>query len=92
MHIELLRPARKEQAERAGSQLFKPLRQVIERAFNDFKHSRGLASRYDKHAVAYRSALVLAAALHWLATSYKTRHRCRSGGPARMALHLAERR
>ena len=30
MHIELLRPARKGEAERAGSQLFKPLRQVIE--------------------------------------------------------------
>jgi hypothetical protein len=32
MHIELLRPARKGEAERAGSQLFKPLRQAIESA------------------------------------------------------------
>jgi hypothetical protein len=30
LNIELLRPARKGEAERAGSQLFKPLRQVIE--------------------------------------------------------------
>src|SRR3990172_11848327 len=38
-------------------------RNVIERAFNGFKHWRGLATRYDKHATVYRGALVLAAAL-----------------------------
>ena len=37
MHIELLRPARKGEAERAGSQLFKPLRQVIESINTTFK-------------------------------------------------------
>ena len=37
MHIELLRPARKGEAERAGSQLFKPLRQVIESINETFK-------------------------------------------------------
>jgi hypothetical protein len=37
MHIELLRPARKGEAERAGSQLFKPLRQVIESINQTFK-------------------------------------------------------
>jgi transposase len=42
-------------------------RNVIERAFNTVKHWRGLATRYDKHAVVYRGALVLAAALTWLA-------------------------
>jgi transposase len=42
-------------------------RNVIERAFNGFKHWRGLATRYDKHAVVYRGGLVLAAALIWLA-------------------------
>ena len=42
-------------------------RNVIERAFNGFKHWRGLATRYDKHAVIYRGGLVLAAALIWLA-------------------------
>jgi transposase len=42
-------------------------RNVIERAFNGFKHWRGLATRYDKHAVVYRGGLVLAAALIWAA-------------------------
>jgi transposase len=42
-------------------------RNVIERAFNGFKHWRGLATRYDKHAIVYRGALVLAASLIWLA-------------------------
>jgi Transposase DDE domain len=37
MHIELLRPARKGEADRAGSQLFKPLRQVIESINETFK-------------------------------------------------------
>jgi transposase len=36
-------------------------RNVIERAFNTVKHGRGLATRYDKHALTYRGALVLAA-------------------------------
>lgn len=42
-------------------------RNVIERAFNGFKHWRGLATRYDKHAIVYRGGLVLAASLIWLA-------------------------
>jgi transposase len=42
-------------------------RNVIERACNGCKHWRGLATRYDKHAVVYRGGLVLAAALLWLA-------------------------
>jgi hypothetical protein len=37
VHIELLRPARKGEAERAGSRLFKPLRQVIESINETFK-------------------------------------------------------
>ena len=37
MHIELLRTARKGEAERAGSQLFKPLRRVIESINETFK-------------------------------------------------------
>jgi transposase len=41
-------------------------RNVIERAFNGFKHWRGLATRYDKHAIVYRGGLVLAAVLLWL--------------------------
>jgi transposase len=42
-------------------------RNVIERAFHGFKNWRGLATRYDKHAVVYRGALILAASLIWLA-------------------------
>ena len=41
-------------------------RNVVERAFNTVKHWRGLATRYDKHALVYRGALILAASLHWL--------------------------
>jgi hypothetical protein len=37
LDIRLLRPARKGEAERAGSQLFKPLRQVIESINETFK-------------------------------------------------------
>ena len=37
--IRLLRPARKGEAERAGSQLFKPLRQVIESINESFRAS-----------------------------------------------------
>jgi transposase len=39
------------------------VRNVIERAFNGFKHWRRPATRYDKHATVYRGALVLAASL-----------------------------
>ena len=41
-------------------------RNVVERAFNVFKNWRGLATRYDKHALVYRGGLVLAAILMWL--------------------------
>lgn len=37
MHTELLRPTRKGEAERAGAQLFKPLRQAIESINETFK-------------------------------------------------------
>ncbi len=40
-------------------------RNVIERAFNRLKNWRGLATRYDKHAVTYRGGIVLAIVL-WL--------------------------
>jgi transposase len=41
-------------------------RNVVERAFNQLKAWRGLATRYDKHARTYRGGLVLASALLWL--------------------------
>jgi putative transposase len=42
-------------------------RNVVERAFNHFKNWRGLATRYDKHALVYRGGAVLAAIMLWLA-------------------------
>jgi putative transposase len=41
-------------------------RNVVERAFNHLKQWRGLATRYDKHALVYRGGLVLASILLWL--------------------------
>lgn len=43
-------------------------RNVVERAFNLIKNWRGLATRYDKHAVIYCGGIVLAAVLMWLRT------------------------
>jgi len=36
-------------------------RNVVERAFNKLKNWRGIATRYDKHAVNYRGGVVLGA-------------------------------
>lgn len=41
-------------------------RNVVERAFNHIKNWRGLATRYDKHALVYRGGVVLASILMWL--------------------------
>lgn len=41
-------------------------RNVIERSFNTIKNWRGLATRYDKLALTYRAAAVLAAICAWL--------------------------
>jgi hypothetical protein len=41
-------------------------RNVVERAFNQPKNWRRLATRYDKHALVYRGGRVLAAILLWL--------------------------
>lgn len=41
-------------------------RNVVERAFNLIKNWRGLATRYDKHALIYRGGIIPAAALMWL--------------------------
>lgn len=44
-------------------------RNVVERFFNRMKQWRGLASRYDKHALVYRGSVVLAAIIDWLTHS-----------------------
>ena len=41
-------------------------RNVVERGFNQLKGWRGLATRYDKHAINYRGALTFRALLAWL--------------------------
>jgi transposase len=41
-------------------------RNVVERAFNHLKNWRGIATRYDKHALIYRGEVVLASILLWL--------------------------
>ena len=41
-------------------------RNVIERAFNQLKNGRGIATRYDKQALVYRGGVVLAAITVWL--------------------------
>ena len=41
-------------------------RNVVERTFNQFKQWRGIATRYDKHALIYRGGVVLAAIVLWL--------------------------
>ena len=40
-------------------------RNVIERSYCNLKQWRGLATRYDKHAVIYRAAIVLSAVVSW---------------------------
>lgn len=41
-------------------------RNVVERSFNDHKHWRGIATRYDKLAYVYRGSVVLRAITIWL--------------------------
>ncbi|MCB7138167.1 IS5/IS1182 family transposase, partial [Cellulosimicrobium marinum] len=41
-------------------------RNTVERFYNRIKQWRALATRYDKHAVIYRGAVVLAALLVWV--------------------------
>ncbi|KQQ65396.1 transposase [Microbacterium sp. Leaf320] len=41
-------------------------RHTVECAFNTLKEWRALATRYDRHAVIFRGAVVLAAILAWL--------------------------
>ncbi|MDP9868867.1 transposase [Streptosporangium brasiliense] len=41
-------------------------RNVVERCFNRLKHFKGIATRYDKLAAHYRSAVTIACLLLWL--------------------------
>lgn len=47
-------------------------RNVIERRYCHLKQWRGLATRHDKHAVIYRAAIILNAAIAWTKASSDT--------------------
>ncbi len=40
-------------------------RNIVERCFNRLKQWRGIATRYEKHAVNYRSGIVIASLVMW---------------------------
>ena len=44
-------------------------RNVVERGFNQVKQWRGLATRFDKHALVFRGGMVLRAIVLWLITT-----------------------
>ena len=48
-------------------------RNVVERSFNTTKQWRGLATRYDKHAITYRAAAVLSPSSSGSRPSLETR-------------------
>ncbi|MCG6499948.1 transposase, partial [Kitasatospora sp. A2-31] len=56
LEIRLLRPARKGETQRAGSQLFKPLRQIIESVNDTFKGQLDLERPRAAHPAASWSA------------------------------------
>jgi len=43
-------------------------RNVIERQYGRIKQGRGITTRYDKHAIVYRAAVVLNAVIAWAKT------------------------
>jgi transposase len=70
-------PERRDQRERRMRPLGRPLRfdattyarrNVVERCVNRLKQWRGIATRYEKRAVNYRAAVVIAALMTWLAS------------------------
>jgi transposase len=66
-------PTRIDQRGRAGRPVgFDPVRyrqrNVVERCVNRLKQWRGIATRFDKRAVNYRAAVVIASLLLWLET------------------------
>jgi transposase len=68
-------PERRDQRERRAKRPGRPpsfdaeiyaRRNVVERCVNRLKQWRGIATRYEKRAVNYRAALVIAALMIWL--------------------------
>jgi hypothetical protein len=82
MHIELLRPARKREAERAGSQLFKPLRQVIESINETFKGQLDL----ERHHGRTRGGVIVRVLQRLLALTAAIWHNQHTGQPVMRSL------
>ncbi len=80
--MKLLRPARKGEAERAGSHLFKPLRQVIESINQTFKGQLNL-ERHGGKSPAGVSARVLCRILALTAAIW---HNDQTGQPVKRSL------
>ena len=68
-------PERRDQRARRSKHPGRPLsfdadlyakRNVVERCVNRLKQWRGIATRYDKRAVNYRAAVIVAALVIWL--------------------------
>ncbi len=81
-HLELLRPARKGEAERAGAHLFKPLRQVIESINQTFKGQLDL-ERHGGKSPAGVAARVLCRILALTAAIW---HNDKTGQPVKRSL------
>jgi transposase len=70
-------PERRDQRERRAGVLGRPpgfdsvvyrRHNVVERCVNRLKQWRGIATRYEKRAVNYRAAVVIAALMIWVAS------------------------
>ncbi|MFJ3338424.1 IS982 family transposase [Streptomyces sp. NPDC086766] len=82
LHIQLLRPARKGEAERAGAQLFKPLRQVIESINETFKGQLDL----ERHRGRTPGGVMVRVLQRILALTAAMWHNDRTGQPVMRAL------
>jgi hypothetical protein len=82
MHIKLLRPARKGEAERAGSQLSKPLRQVIESINETFKGQLDL----ERHHGRTPGGVIVRVLQRLLALTAAIRHNQHTGQPITRSL------
>ncbi|MDQ4039159.1 MAG: IS982 family transposase [Actinomycetota bacterium] len=80
--LELLRPARKGEAARAGSEFFKPLRQVIESINDTFKGQLDL----EQHAGRTPAGVWVRVAQRILALTAAIWHNDRSGQPVKRSL------
>ncbi|MGW2068691.1 IS982 family transposase [Streptomyces sp. NPDC001953] len=81
-HIQLLRPARKGEAERASAQLFKPLRQVIELVNETFKGQLDL----ERHRGRTPGGVMVRVLQRILALTAAIWHNDRTGQPVMRAL------